>query len=108
MPPRAFWPPKPSTPGKGGDHDRCTTSADSDWQLEQRVAFLYDRSILQPDMVEGIPARHIGQNYRVPLLQSLQHLDGVHRCPTDPYRHAHGILAATTQLEEADRAVLLS
>ena len=47
--------------------------------------------LLQPDAVDAVVARHVGENHRVAFLESFEHLDLVDRCAAHLDRNARGL-----------------
>src|SRR5579875_4169968 len=66
------------------------------------------RCLLQPNLVDGIPARHVGKNDDVAWLESREHLNVVDGCAPYLDGDAGGGFAVGAETEEADGGVLVA
>src|SRR5258708_7009418 len=85
------------------------SSRSSGWPLSIFIYPFYVSGVLLVQLysIVCVVSGHIGENYHIPDLQSILHLDGVHRGASQTHLHFVRVLSIQLQLEELDCGVLL-
>src|SRR5690242_13042820 len=72
------------------------------------TAYEKPHPLFEPDTIEVVPLRHVGENHFVPDLQAFADFNGVHRAASEYDVHPHSFRSIIHELEDSYLAVRLA